>query len=165
MLRCAPLLALCTVPWGCSGLLCSIVFSSQWVFGCVGHCRTVWQSSPGVWSRCPVKCSEQFAFQASGAITWGDHGGKLWVVIRGTGVSSRSDDGTKILPKWGKITLPNAVFLVLARHYFNLGPEVSGWQSSCPHTNADTKLFHLFIHFKQRNWYSLVLSDMILFIS
>lgn len=129
-------------------LLCSIVFSSQWVFGCVWHCRdsvTELTLLPWLWNWCPMKCSEQFAFQTSDTITWGDHGAKLEVAISATGASNRSHDGTKILPKWAKIALCNTVLLVLARHYFNLGPEVSGWWSSSLHSNADTKPFHLFI--------------------
>lgn len=131
---------------------CSFVplFSQASEFlGVCGSAGTVWQSSP-----CPpgseLEPDEVFrtiCFPDFRHNHLGDHGAKLEVAISGTGVINRSRDGTKILPKWGKIALCNTVLLELVRHYFSLGPEVRGWQSSSLHSNADAKPFHLFMRF------------------
>lgn len=138
-------------------LLCSIVFSSQWVFGCVGHCRDsvtelTWGCGAGAHWSVQNNLLSRLQTQSAEGTT---------VVNCYQGASNRSDDGTKILPngtkilpKWGKITLSNTVCLVLARHHFSFGPEGRGWQSS----SADTNFFTYLCIFSREidiNWLSV----------
>lgn len=152
--RCAPLLALCSSPmgvlsaWAAPLFHCFLKPVSFWVCGArQGQCDRAHPASLGVWNGCPLKHSEQFAFQTSDTIIWGDHGSKLWVIISGTGALNRSDNATKILQKWGKIILPKTLFLMLVRHYFILDQEVNGWQSPSSTPMLIQNFFCLFMHF------------------
>lgn len=152
--RCAPLLALCSSPmgvlsaWAAPLFHCFLKPVSFWVCGArQGQCDRAHPASLGVWNGCPLKHSEQFAFQTSDTIIWGDHGSKLWVIISGTGALNRSDNATKILQKWGKIILPKTLFFNACKTLLHSWSRGEWLTKSQLHTNADTKLFLLIYAF------------------